>query len=410
MNHLLQRYLDTFRGLSRDIWILAFVMLINRAGAMMLPFLSLYLTESKGYSLAEAGLLMSGFGIGSLFGNYLGGWLADKWRYLRVQILSLVLSGIMWMLMSLVDSFTEFTIAIFLTSLFGSFFRPANMMAIELHGKPESRTRALSLNRMAINLGFSLGPAAAGFLIAYAGYDSLFFVDGLTCWLAALVLLIGLKPKYEDLPARAQNKGSQPEPDEQSPWKDSRFLLYALSHMFVIMSFMQFFSTIPVFWKDGLGLTESYIGILMATNGIIIVILEMPLIHALEKRKNPLRWVRMGAFLILLGAASLIPGDFVILSWAYIAFITVGEILNFPFASAYVLSIANPAFRGRYMGIFSMSWSVAFIISPSAGGYIAEHFGYSWLALAMVTCSAIGLLGLTWISKTEVRGEIAGAT
>merc|ERR1712226_399065 len=109
---------------------------------------------------------------------------------------------------------------------------------------------------------------------------------------------------------------------------------------------MQFFSTIPVFWKDGLGLTESYIGILMATNGIIIVLLEMPLISALEKHQNPLRWVRMGAFLILLGAASLIPGDFVILSWAYIAFITVGEILNFPFASAYVLSIANPAFRG----------------------------------------------------------------
>lgn len=366
-----------------------------------MPFLTLYLTVSKGYSLAEAGLLMSCFGIGSLFGNYLGGWLADKWRYLRVQILSLWMTGLMWMMMGLADRYEEFAIAIFLTSLFGSFFRPANMMAIELHGQPESRTRALSLNRMAINLGFSLGPGAAGLFIARFGYESLFFVDGITCWLASLVLIFGLKPRYDQLPDKKTHEEKKEAPSELSPWRDSRFLLYALAQMFVIMSFMQLFSTIPVFWKETLHLSEQYIGILMAANGMIIVILEMPLIHALEKQQNPLRWARFGALLILLGGACLSLGNFVIFSWSYMLFITVGEILNFPFASSYALEIASPSYRGRYMGIFSMTWSLGFIVAPAAGGYIAEHWGFTWLAIAMVLTAGVGLAGLQWTSIQE---------
>lgn len=373
---------------------------------MVLPFLTLYLTDSRGYSLAEAGWLMSCFGIGSLFGNYLGGWLADKWRYLRVQILSLWMSGLMWMILGQADSYMEFAIAIFLTSLFGSFFRPANMMAIELHGEPENRTRALSLSRMAINLGFSLGPAAAGFFIAFVGYESLFFVDGITCWLASLVLIFGLKPRYDKLPAKAAKREDKEAPADLSPWKDKRFLLYTLAQMFVIMAFMQLFSTIPVFWKSTLQLSEQYIGILMATNGVIIVILEMPLIHALEKKGNPLRWARFGALLILLGGVSLTAGNFVIFSWFYMVFITVGEILNFPFASSYVLQIASPTYRGRYMGIFSMSWSVGFIVAPVAGSYIAEAWGFTWLAICMVLTAGVGLIGLFFINREEQRKSL----
>lgn len=370
---------------------------------MVMPFLTLYLTDSRGYSLGEAGWLMSCFGIGSLFGNYLGGWLADKWRYLRVQILSLWMTGLMWMIMGQADTYAEFAMAIFLTSLFGSFFRPANMMAIELHGEPENRTRALSLNRMAINLGFSLGPAAAGFFIAFIGYESLFFVDGITCWLASLVLIFGLKPRYDQLPDKAKKIANKEIPAEVSPWKDKRFLLYTLAQMLVIMSFMQLFSTIPVFWKEGLQLTEQYIGILMAANGVIIVILEMPLISYLEKKGNPLKWLRYGALLILLGGAFLAFGNFVIFSWLYMIFITVGEILNFPFASSHALEIASPSYRGRYMGIFSMSWSLGFIVAPVAGGYIAENWGFTWLAIAMVLIAGVGLAGLQWTSREENR-------
>lgn len=368
-----------------------------------MPFLTLYLTDSRGYGLGEAGWLMSCFGIGSLFGNYLGGWLADKWRYLRVQILSLWMTGLMWMIMGQADTYTEFAIAIFLTSLFASFFRPANMMAIELHGEPENRTRALSLSRMAINLGFSLGPGAAGFFIAIVGYESLFFVDGITCWLASLVLIFGLKPRYDQLSEKTKKNTVTEIPAALSPWKDKRFLLYTLAQMFVIMSFMQIFSTIPVFWKESLDLTEKYIGILMALNGIIIVILEMPLIHYLEKKGNLLKWVRYGALLILLGGAFLSFGNFVLFSWLYMIFITVGEILNFPFASSHALEMSNPSYRGRYMGIFSMSWSLGFIVAPVAGGYIAESWGFTWLAIAMVITAGVGLAGLQWTSKQENR-------
>ena len=404
MNHLFQRYLDTFRGLSRDIWILAAVMLINRAGAMVLPFLTIYLTDAKGYTLAQAGLLMSCFGVGSLVGNYAGGWLADQWKYIRVQILSLWLTGGMWMLLSMADTFWQFGIGIFLTSLSGSMFRPANMAAIELHGDPQNRTRALSLNRLAINLGFSMGPAAAGFFIASMGYQSLFFADGISCWLASLVLIFFLKPKEAaDQNLNQEGQPATPTPAAVSPWKDKKFLVFVLSQLFVVMTFMQVFSTVPVYWKEVLSLNESYIGMLMAFNGILIVITEMPLIHVLEHKRNPVYWVQFGAILIIGGAVFLAMGEWVLFSWLYMVMITFGEILNFPFANSYVLSIANPVYRGRYMGIFSMTWSLAFIIAPSVGGFIVEHWGYTWLAIWMALMGTVGVAGLYLSTRMAAR-------
>lgn len=403
MKRLLQRYLDTFRGLHRDIWLLALVMLINRAGAMVLPFLTIYLTEAQGYTLAQAGLLMSSFGVGSLVGNFLGGWLADRWQYLRVQILSLWLTGGMWMLLTQADSYWLFAVGIFFTSLFGSIFRPANMVAIEVHGRPESRTRALSLNRLAINLGFSMGPAAAGFFIANLGYPSLFFADGISCWLASLVLIFFLKPRATPTDDGSEASPDAPPPVALSPWRDKRFLVFVLSQLFVIMAFMQVFSTIPVFWKEVMHISEQYIGLLMASNGLIIALLEMPLIHVLEHRRNPLYWVQFGAILIVIGAGFLAMGEWILLSWFYIFLITFGEILNFPFSSSYVLAIASPAYRGRYLGIFSMTWSLAFIVAPSAGGYIAEHWGFSWLAISMALSGIIGVIGLQLSTSFQAR-------
>ena len=411
MNGLFQRYLNTFRGLSRDVWLLALVMLVNRAGAMVLPFLTIYLTKSRGFSLAEAGMVMSFFGLGSLGGNFIGGWLTDKWRYLRVQVLSLWLAGGMWLVLWQADTLVEVCLAVFFTSLFADLLRPANMTAVELHGVPENRTRALSLIRLAINLGFSIGPAAAGFLIASGGYDSLFVIDAITCWLASLVLIFGLKEKKkgEILPPSPSEKDvpAQPVVAALSPYRDRRFLIFALSQMLVAMAFMQVFSTIPVYWEQVLHLNERGIGLLMAANGLIIVILEMPLIHYLEHKKTPIYWIQAGGLLIGAGYAVLILGDAMIFSLIYVILITFGEIFNFPFGSSYALSIANPSYRGRYMGLYAMLWSVSFIIAPSSGSYIADHFGYQVLAGVMTLLTLLGCAGLYATTRWQARAKLA---
>lgn len=63
---LLATYKDAYRGITKSVWILAAIQLINRTGSMVLPFMTVYMTSSLGYSKTQAGLIMSIFGIGSL--------------------------------------------------------------------------------------------------------------------------------------------------------------------------------------------------------------------------------------------------------------------------------------------------------------------------------------------------------
>ena len=89
-------FIDPYKGLSKEIWILTLVTLINRAGAMVIPFLSLYLTKSLGFTHTEVSLIMMFFGIGSLFGSWVGGKLTDKIGYYKVMYLSLFISGFLF--------------------------------------------------------------------------------------------------------------------------------------------------------------------------------------------------------------------------------------------------------------------------------------------------------------------------
>ena len=49
------------------------ITLVNRAGTMVLPFISLYLTQSHGFSVTQVGRLLGLYGLGSALG-YSGTW------------------------------------------------------------------------------------------------------------------------------------------------------------------------------------------------------------------------------------------------------------------------------------------------------------------------------------------------
>lgn len=182
----LQLYRNAYSGLSKEIWWLALVMFINRSGTMVIPFLTVYLT-SKGYSLAQAGYVMAAFGCGAILGGYLGGRVTDRFGHYYVQVFSLLLNGIFFIILAQMQTLLQFAICIFLLSTLGESFRPANSAAIAAYSNEINRTRCYSLNRLAINLGWAIGPAVGGFL-ASIRYSLLFWVDGLTCIFASLLL------------------------------------------------------------------------------------------------------------------------------------------------------------------------------------------------------------------------------
>jgi predicted MFS family arabinose efflux permease len=395
-------YFDSFSGLSRDVWILGMITLINRSGAMVIPFLTVYMTQELGFSKPQAGFAMSCFGIGSLIGTFLGGQLTDRKGFYPVQFWSLVLTGLCFLGLMQIKAFMLFCLAVFTISVVAEAFRPANFAAIAAYAYPTNLTRSYSLIRLAINLGFAIGPAFGGWLAHGLGYDWLFIVDGVTCLIAAFTFRILLRPKKEGVSA-AQDKGTAVS-GRFGAYSDRTFLWFMLCMVATAISFMQFFSVVPVYFREYFEFNEGQIGVLLAINGLIIAFLEMPLVYRIEGRCS--KYVLVAAGALLMGA-SFLTYNFLPAVWGVavlaVVLVTLGEMLNFPFSNAIALERSNASNRGQYMGAYSMAFSLAHILSPSIGMQVANYYGFGtlwFLTAGIAAAAALGFLAL-WNRKTN---------
>lgn len=393
MNNYLKKYISSFKGLSQEIWILAGITLVNRAGMMVIPFLSIYMNKELGLSLVDVGWVMTCFGTGSVIGAWTGGKLTDLIGGHKVMIGSFALGGVGYILLQNFHTFPSLCIAVFLLTLVADAFRPALFVAMSNYSKPENKTRSVTLIRLAINLGMSFGPAVGGLLILNWGYASLFWVDGITNILAGILLIFLLNPKKRKV-LDVQETVSNP----LSPYRDTYFILLLVSLYIFTIAFLQYFSSMPIYYRTIHGLEEDQIGMLMGMNGLIIFLIEMPVVQYFENKKtNKLK-------LLMVGLA-LLAGSFVLLplfAWTGIVIfsiilMTVGEILVFPFANALAVKRAKKGNQGAYMALFSMNFSVAHIFGHNVGMQSAHTFGFNntwWVVTAIVLIGVLVLVRL----------------
>src|SRR5438045_959499 len=254
-------YRNAYIGLSDATWWLALVMFVNRAGTMVLPFLTVYLREDMHYSIAAAGWEVALFGIGALLGNFIGGRLTDKIGFSPVQFWSLFLNGVLFIVLGQMRTFWQIGSCMFIIGVVGEAFRPANAAAVAYYSQPGNRTRSYSRNRLAINLGFSIGPAVGGLL----AFQYLFWADGITCMLAALLLRIALPPVIMTNKREGDTKAEQ---NSSSVWKDKIYLGFTFFIFLSALCFLQMFSLLPVFFKEQLYLSKPVIGLVLALNGL----------------------------------------------------------------------------------------------------------------------------------------------
>lgn len=187
-------YKRSFEGLSPQSWLLSLIMLINRSGTMVVPFMTLYLTgKDMNRTLSEAGFVMGLFGLGAMIGAYFGGKLSDRGGFFKVQLVTLLAGGLLFMLLGQIKSYPLICVFTFILSCVNEAFRPANSSAVAFYSHAGNRTRSYSLNRLAINLGWAVG-ASLGGLIASYDYSLLFWIDGATNILAATLLVLFLRP------------------------------------------------------------------------------------------------------------------------------------------------------------------------------------------------------------------------
>jgi len=394
---IVQPYFDTFKGLSKEVWWLALITLINRAGTMVIPFLSLYLRDSLNFTLKDVGWVMSAFGLGSVIGSWVGGKMTDKIGYYKVMFRSLLTTGVLFVVLQFLTTFTAFCFGIFVLMIVADMFRPAMFVALSAYSKPENKTRSVTLIRLAINLGFSAGPAVGGLVITTIGYTGLFWIDGITCVLASILLLNVLHPK------KAKAKDEIKVENPVSAYSDKAFWVFLVSMTLFGLMFLQYFSTMPIYYKDRHILSELDIGLLMGMNGFIIFLLEMPLIKWLENT-NYTKSGLMFFGALLVGLSILVLN---LTSWTGIIIIgmllmTLGEMIAFPFSNAFAMERAKKGNQGEYMALYSISFSIAHIFSHNAGMQLVEAQGFdtTWFIFTGVAVLCmIALLYLRQLTK-----------
>lgn len=402
--NLLRLYKEAFSNLQRNVWILSIAMFINRSGSMVLLFTSLYMTKELGFGIAQAGMIMSLYGIGSVLGAYLGGWLTDRMNYFLVMLWGLIGCGAVLLLMLWARTPLTIGAIIFTYPLIGDIFRPANSAAIAAYSTPENRTRSVSLVRLAVNLGFSVGPAIGGFIAFYIGYKWLFVIDALTSFAAAAMLFVFL-PAHPPKRPVADSTGKKPV--SRSAYKDYAYLFFILLVAVYGTFFFQLFSSIPQYFKSGLNYNEDTIGLLIALNGAIVVAVEMPLVLVLERKKRTFRYIIIGTLCLPVAFGILLTGQKgLAYTITYTLFITLSEVFAMPFMMNHALSRGPKDRQGQYAALYSMGFGIATITAPLLGLGLADRFGFDTLFIALIIGSLL-LAALFRISKRKSRQEAA---
>jgi len=389
---MIKNYLNNFKNFPKEIWILTLITFINRAGTMVIPFLSKYMKENLEFSYSQIGWVMVFFGIGSIIGTWLSGKLSDKIGFYKVMVFSLFASGIIFILLHYAKTFEEMCVGILVLTTIADMFRPAMLVCLKTFTTKENRASAYSLTRAAVNLGFLFGPVLGGLIIMQSGYEFIFYADGATCILAIIVFVLFVKERQ--LPVRTVADGFKPQ--NISVMKDKPFMLHLVICLITGILFFQIFTTLPLYHKEQFNMSEFDSGLLLSLNGLLILLFELPIVNYVSRNKiNNHRVIFIG--LVLMATSFL----FLLYQWEgmlipMMLFMTCGVMLTFPFANSFAMDRAYEQREGKYMAAFTMSYSFAHILSAKTGMQIIQNSGYetNWIVM-----SILGVVGSLLVFK-----------
>jgi predicted MFS family arabinose efflux permease len=396
---MLRRYFGAFgdlRHLPRGTWYVCVATFVNRAGTMVLPFLTLYLTSERGLDPRTAGLLVGCYGIGGLCAGPASGYLCDRFGAARVARLSLVAVFLLLCVIPWLEPLWALAAGVFLYSISNETFRPASIVLARENVPAERVRQAYGAHRLAVNLGFSIGPAVGGFIVAYS-FDSIFYVNAIAVLLTAVLVHHGF---FHRAGATASTPRDVSESERVRPsaifeaMKDRRMAWFALALFPTTVVFFQYESTLPLFMTKDLGLTEKHYGLLFTINTLLVVALELPLLAATQRFSHRAVLLAGAAFTALgFGILAVVTGFAGTL--VSIFFWTIGEIFLFPQAQAYVTELAPRSREGTYTGILTTVYNLGLTLGPPGGLAMYQSFGARAPWLGCLFAGAVSMV-LIW--------------
>ena len=386
-------------GLPRDSWLLALATLVNRAGTMVIPFLAVHFTRNLGFSAGQAGIALAVYGIVSLLTSPFAGRLADRVGSQRILTVSLALGGLGFWALPLLRTLPQVLAGMAVLSAVSEAMRPATLALVSDLAPPRLRRQAYALNRLAINLGMSVGPALGGILAAHS-FQTLFWVDGATS-IAASLLLLAFPFRAHSVEVHA---GTSP---SLGAIGDRRLRYVILCLLPVLLVFFQHEGAMPVWMVEQLGLSTRAYGLLFTLNTMLIVFLEVRL-NSVTAHWSPARALSVGSALCTVGFGALAFLTTYLGIVATVVVWTFGEMILFPSTAAYVSELAPPERRGEYMGFYSMTFGIGFTLGPWAGLNVLEAAGARTLWMACLFAGALSTLLLARIRSEVTAPAPAG--
>jgi MFS family permease len=391
-------------ALPRAFWALWVCQLVNRLGSFVQPFLVLYLTQDRHLSAGTAGAVAAAVGAGSVASQVVGGWLADRVGRRVTMLICFFGTGAALIGLGSARSMVTIWAAAFVVGLLGDLFRPAVQATVADLLQPGERVRAYGLLFWAINLGFSVSTVSAG-VLASIGYGLLFWLNAGTSVIAALVIW-AMVPESRP----ALDEGTSRRPLLPVALRDTVFLFMILLQIGYATIYFQGYSTLPLAMAAD-GLPSSTYGLVIALNGVVIVLIQPFLGKRLAEFDRP---KLLAASMLVVGLGFGL-GAVVHSWWGYglsVVVWTIGEIGFAAVIGAVFADLAPVDLRGGYMGMARMAFGIGTVVGPLAGTNALQHLGptVTWIGCALLgVVIFIGQYALTPALHTRAAANVATA-
>ncbi|MGB7344432.1 MAG: MFS transporter [Pirellulaceae bacterium] len=385
---MLRDYFD----LPLSVRILCLGSLINRAGSFVVIFLTIYASEQLNFGVSFATACVGVLGLGAMVGSIVGGNLADQIGRRAVMLIAMLGGAAMLLVVGWQTNRWAFMAAVGGFSTLAEMYRPAVSAMIADVVTVGQRAHAFALMYIAINLGFAIAPSLGGAL-ASISFKLLFVGDAVTMLIYGLIIWLSID---ETLPLKVDaletDSAGESLSLRQVAWQAARdwpFVGFCLATLLISLVFMQCMSTLPIYIRS-LGFSNFEFGLLMSINGAMIFVLQLPMTHWLT-RFNSMTIVLVGGVLVTIGFGVTGSGSRFAFLALTICVWTLGEILQSPFKHAIVTQMAPVKMRGRYLGIYTMSYALALTIGAPTGGKILTRFGPQalWMVAFVVASLAV---------------------
>ena len=389
--------------LPREVRVLVVGTLVNRAGSFVAPFLVLYLTLARGFTAAQAGVLVAATGFGGMFSQLLGGWAADHLGRRRTLVAGLLLSAASLVALGAARGPVAIAVCAVLAGVFGDTYRPAAQALIADVLPPALRPIAFGLMFWALNLGFAVAALAAG-LLAERGWWLLFAIDAATCAGYAVVVLVGIRRD----PPRPLHEGDGKAPGFATALRDATFMLLVGFTVLQAVAYFQSFTVLPLAVVS-VGLPPSAYGVVAATNGLVIIALQ-PMVtrrtaHLDASRTLAVSLVLCGVgFFTMRFATSLVAFVMCTVLW------TLGEIGTAGLLPSIVADLAEPTARGRYLGLFGTAFGIAAFVAPLIGPSLFQAAGAPAVWTLCLVLFSVAAGGQLLLRPTVERRRAANVT